>query len=498
MDESFVFLIFGATGDLSQRKLIPAIYNLYRKNMLPMPFNLLAIGRRDIEDKDFRNQVKISLLSKDYDEKTIDEFILRIDYFKMDLVHCINYDDLKQFLKVKYDTSNYLYYFAISPELYCSTAKRLNASDLNNEEDGFKRVIIEKPFGHDLESAIELNENLHKYFNEKQLFRIDHYLGKETVQNILVARFANGIFEPLWNRNYIEYVEITSAESLSVGTRAGYYDKAGALRDMVQNHLLQVLALISMEPPINTSSKALRDEMVKVFQSLRPIKKEKVPKLVVRGQYVNSIYEGKEVLGYREEKNIPKDSKTETYVALKCYIDNWRWSNVPFYIKTGKALATSVTEVVIHYKVNPHSIFRNNEEISSEHNQLVIRIQPDAGFLMTFQMKVPGAGFKVQPVKMDFHYSSLQETDIPEAYERLIYDCLIDDPTLYQRSDAIELTWNFVQPILDAWKEDESIALYGYPARSWGPRYIENLLAEENHPWRFPCKDLSDGRYCEL
>lgn len=498
MDESFVFLIFGATGDLSQRKLIPALFNIYRKKIFKMPFNILAIGRRNLSDEEFRSVVKQSLIEKKYNEDEINGFLLKINYFQMDLIHCDNYDDLKQFLRAKYDNSNYLYYFAISPQLYCSTAKRLYSSNLTSEDDGFKRVIIEKPFGHDLKSAIELNQNLHKFFKEEQLFRIDHYLGKETVQNILVTRFANGIFEPLWNRNYIDYVEITSAEFLSVGTRAGYYDKAGALRDMVQNHLLQVLALIAMEPPINTSAKALRDEMVKVFQSLRPIKKDEVSKYVIRGQYVSSTYGGEKILGYREEKNVDTDSKTETYVALKTYIDNWRWSGVPFYIKTGKALAAGVTEVVMHYKANPHSIFKNNEAISAEHNQLVIRIQPDAGFLMTFQMKVPGAGFSVQPVNMDFHYSSLQQTDIPEAYERLIYDCVINDPTLYQRSDAIELTWSYVQPILDAWAENKSIPLYGYPARSWGPRYIENMLSEDNHPWRFPCKDLSNGTYCEL
>ncbi len=498
MKEPFVFVIFGASGDLAQRKLIPALFKLYTKKMFDTKYNILAVGRRDISDQDFRHQIEESLLNRGFRKDEVEKFVLNIDYFKIDLVHNIDYADLKQFLNAKYEKQNFVYYFAIAPHLYCTVASKLYSTGLTKEDDGFKRVIIEKPFGHDLKSAIDLNNDLHEFFNESQIFRIDHYLGKETVQNILVTRFANGIFEPLWNRNYIDFVEITSAESLSVGTRAGYYEKAGALRDMVQNHLLQVLALIAMEPPINTSSKALRDEMVKVFQSLRPISKEDVPKYVVRGQYVDSFYKGVKQLAYRDEKGVDKDSKTETYVAMKCYIDNWRWSEIPFYIKTGKALATNVTEVVIHYKANPHSIFKNNDEIAQEHNQLVIRIQPDAGFLVTFQMKVPGAGFKVQPVKMDFHYKSLQETEIPEAYERLLYDCVINDPTLYQRNDAIELTWKFVQPILDAWKDNEDIPLYGYPARSWGPQYIENNLSEKNHHWRFPCKDLSDGKYCEL
>jgi len=499
MNEQFIFIIFGASSDLSQRKLLPALYKLSLKKMFSVPLKILAIGRRDISTDEFVSNVKKSLSEKvNNNKEEINSFIDSISYYKMDLHDRDKYKELKNYLDLNYKYHNYIYYYAISPELYCPVSKYLYNVQLTDEVDGFKRVIIEKPFGHDLPSAINLNNELHRFFKEEQLFRIDHYLGKETVQNILVTRFANGIFEPLWNRNYIDFVEITSAESLSVGTRAGYYDKAGALRDMVQNHLLQVLALIAMEPPINTSSKALRDEMVKVFQSLRAIKKEEVGDFVVRGQYVNSIYKGKEILGYRDEKGISENSKTETYVALKCYIDNWRWSDIPFYIKTGKALATDVTEVVIHYRANPHTIFKNNEDISSEHNQLVIRIQPDAGFLVTFQMKVPGAGFQVQPVKMDFHYASLQEKDIPEAYERLIYDCVINDSTLYQRNDAIELTWNYVQPIIDAWKEDDSIPLFGYPARSWGPQYIENILSEKNHHWRYPCKNLSDGRYCEL
>jgi glucose-6-phosphate 1-dehydrogenase len=498
MTDPFVFVVFGASGDLSQRKLIPSLFKSFKKKIYTVPFKILAVGRRDIDALIFRAIVKQALLEKNYDNEEIDEFVLKIDYFNMNLMQSINYGSLKQFLDITYDFHNYIYYFAISSNLYCPVAKKLSQANLTTQEDGFKRVIVEKPFGHDLESAIELNNELHNFFNENQIFRIDHYLGKETVQNILVTRFANSIFEPLWNRNYIDFVEITSAESLSVGSRVGYYDSAGALRDMVKNHLLQVLALIAMEAPINTSSKALRDEMVKVFQSLRPIKKEDVSKYVVRGQYIKAKYKGEEVIGYREENGVSEDSKTETYVAMKCFIDNWRWSDIPFYIKTGKSLATNVTEAVIHFKANPHSIFKNNEEISSEHNQLVIRIQPDAGFLVTFQMKVPGAGFQVQPVKMDFHYASLQQKDIPEAYERLIYDCVVNDPTLYQRSDAIELTWNYVQPIIDAWAQYSSIPLYGYPARSWGPQYIENILSEKNHHWRFPCANLSDGRYCEL
>lgn len=498
MKGAFTFIIFGASGDLSQRKLLPSLFKLYKKKMFDKPFNILAIGRRDIDDKLYRESVRNSLINKNYNHESIQDFNSNINYFKMDLEKSDDYHKLSSFLSEKYEFQNFIFYFAISPDLYCTVANNLFKVGLTKEKNGFRRVIIEKPFGRDLESAISLNNELHKFFEESQIFRIDHYLGKETVQNILVTRFANGIFEPLWNRNFIDFVEITSAESLSVGTRAGYYDKSGALRDMVQNHLLQVLGLIAMEAPVDTSAKALRDEMVKVFQSLRPIKKEQVSDLVVRGQYVESEYLGEKFMAYRDENNIAKDSKTETYVAMKCFIDNWRWSEIPFYIKTGKALATSVTEVVIHFKANPHTIFKDNEEYIQENNKLVIRIQPDAGILASFQMKVPGAGFKVQPISMDFHYDSLKEKDIPEAYERLLYDCVENDPTLYQRNDAIEYTWKYVQPILDAWQEYPDIPLYGYPSRSWGPQYVENKLAEKSHKWRFPCKNLSDGKYCEL
>lgn len=497
MKDKFTFIIFGASGDLTKKKLMPSLYKLYKKQVFDTSFNILAIGRRNLDDISYRDLVIKNLLSKGFDEETVNKFSKNINYFKLDLV-ADNYFSLRDYLYKTFDRFNYVYYFAISPKLYATVAHKLFIANLTKEDDGFKRVIVEKPFGHDLDSAIKLNNKLHEFFKENQIFRIDHYLGKETVQNILVTRFANSFFEPIWNRNFIDFVEITSAEALTVGTRAGYYDNAGALRDMVQNHLLQVLALVAMEAPINTSSKSLRDEMVKVFQSLRDIKKEEVSKYVVRGQYLESTYKKEKYKAYREEKGISKDSKTETYVAMKCYVDNWRWSGVPFYIKTGKALATSVVEVVIHFKANPHTLFQDKEEYIQENNKLIIRIQPDAGIMASFQMKVPGAGFEVQPVNMDFHYNSLQDKEIPEAYERLLSDCVENDPTLFQRNDAIEYTWKFVQPILNAWSENDNIPLYGYPARSWGPQYIENLLAEKSHHWRFPCKNLSDGKYCEL
>jgi len=497
MKEKFTFIIFGASGDLTNKKLLPSLFKLYKKRVFDKSFNILSIGRRDLNDIIYRQSVIDNLLKKGFEKEELASFADNINYFRLDIVN-ENYFSLRDYLYAKYERFNYVYYFAISPKLYEKVAHKLFLANLTKEDDGFKRVIVEKPFGRDLESAIKLNNKLHEFFNEGQIFRIDHYLGKETVQNILVTRFANSFFEPIWNRNYIDFVEITSAESLTVGTRAGYYDNAGALRDMVQNHLLQVLALIAMEAPISTESKALRDEMVKVFQSLREIKKDEVSKYVVRGQYLESLYKGKSYKAYRDEEGIDNNSKTETYVAMKCYVDNWRWSGIPFYIKTGKALATSVVEVVIHFKANPHTLFKDKEEYVQDNNKLVIRIQPDAGIMASFQMKVPGAGFEVQPVNMDFHYNSLKNKEIPEAYERLLSDCVENDSTLFQRNDAIEFTWKFVQPILDAWNENEDIPLYGYPARSWGPQYIENLLAEDSHHWRFPCANLSDGKYCEL
>ncbi|MDR2147942.1 MAG: glucose-6-phosphate dehydrogenase, partial [Tannerella sp.] len=366
-------------------------------------------------------------------------------------------------------------------------------------ENGWKRVIVEKPFGHDYESAVKLNGELLEYFTEDQIYRIDHYLGKETVQNILVTRFSNIIFEPLFNRNYVEYVEITSSESIGVGSRAGYYETSGALRDMLQNHLLQLLGIVAMEPPVSSDANSIRNEMLKVFQSLRKLSKEEVPRFVVRGQYTSSTIRGEKQKAYREEPGVAKDSKTETYVAAKLFVDNWRWSGVPFYIRTGKCLPTRVTEIVIHFKENPHKIFSLKNGIKNVNNKLIIRIQPNEGLLLKFGMKVPGAGFNVDEVSMDFKYSSLNERYIPEAYERLLTDCIAGDATLYQRGDAVEATWQFVQPILDAWNENPDIQIYGYPAGSWGPEQADKILATDGYEWRFPCKNLTDDNvFCEL
>ena len=332
------------------------------------------------------------------------------------------------------------------------------------------------------------------YFNEEQIYRIDHYLGKETVQNMLVTRFSNGILEPLWNRRYIERVEITSAESLGVESRGGYYDQSGALRDMLQNHLLQLVGFVAMEPPVVIEADAIRNEIMKVFQSIRPIKENEVKDFVIRGQYIESKIKNEMVKGYRQEKGVNPNSRTETFVGLKFFIDNWRWSGVPFYIRTGKKLPTRVTEIVIQFKSVPHHLFNDDNEGK---NQLIIRIQPDEGILLKIGMKTPGAGFKVKTVNMDFHYSDLADIHVPAAYERLLLDCMQGDATLYARGDSVEEAWKFVQPILNAWQNHNDIPVFGYPAGTWGPEDSDKLIPGEG--WRYPCKNLTDdGLYCEL
>ena len=391
-------------------------------------------------------------------------------------------------------------YFILStpPSLYGVIPQHLTSVGLNKQDDGWKRLIIEKPFGYDLESALKLKDELLRDWKEEQIFRIDHYLGKETVQNLLVTRFSNGIFEPLWNRNYIHHVEVTSAESIGVEKRGGYYESSGALRDMVQNHLLQVVGLTAMESPSSLEPIAIRNEILKVFQSLRPIKKEDVKNVAIRGQYLSSKIKGESALGYREEEGVNPESVTETFAALKFYIDNWRWGGVPFYVRTGKRLPTRVTEVVIHFKPTPHFLFAK-DEMHNACNQLIIRIQPDEGILLKFGMKTPGAGFDVQNVNMDFHYSDLSDQRIPSAYERLLHDTMKGDATLFARTEEVLEAWKFLTPVIECWKDDKDVPLFGYPAGTWGPENADDLIEDKNMAWRYPCKNLADdGVYCEL
>lgn len=501
---SFIYVIFGASGDLAKRKLIPALYSLYVNQQVPDNFIVMGVSRTNYSDGVYREKMKEALIefNEISDARKIDAFIEKLYYQPLNYDNRQDYFDLKERLnnlqEEKGIPGNIVFYLSTPPKLYGEVPVHLAKVGLNNEEDGWKRLIIEKPFGYDLESALKLKDILLKYWDENQLYRIDHYLGKETVQNLLVTRFSNGIFEPLWNSKYIHHVEVTSSESLGVEERGGYYDSSGALRDMIQNHLLQVVAFTAMEPPATLEPQAIRNEILKVFQSLRPIKPEEVKNVALRGQYTASTIKNQKVAGYREEPGVDPDSTTETYAALKFYIDNWRWGGIPFYIRTGKRLPTRVTEVVIHFKSTPHFLFSKQSDCSSC-NQLVLRIQPDEGILLKFGMKVPGTGFEVQNVNMDFHYSDLAHQRIPAAYERLIYDSIKGDSTLFARTEEVIEAWKFVKPVLDAWKNDSSVPVFGYPAGTWGPEHADDLIEEKNMTWRYPCKNLADdGVYCEL
>jgi glucose-6-phosphate 1-dehydrogenase len=492
-----ILVIFGASGDLTRRKLIPALAELKKLELLPEKFGVLGIGRTSYDDNAFREMISGHL-------KVKSEITEMLYYHSMDPESPEAYSGLKTRLEGMNRElgtgSNYIFYLATPPSLYDIIPFHLAKNHMVSEEDGtWKRIIVEKPFGTDYQSALNLNQSLLKCLSEHQVYRIDHYLGKETVQNLLVTRFSNGIFEPLWNRNFIHHVEITSSESLGVGTRGGYYNQSGALRDMLQNHLLQLVGLVAMEPPTVISSDSIRNEVLKVFQSLRPITGEQIKKQVIRGQYISSTVRGETMKGYREEEGVPADSRTETFVAMKLYIDNWRWGGVPFYIRTGKRLPNRVTEVVVHFNPSPHTLFSSDDSNGGLGNQLIIRIQPDEGILLKFGMKEQGAGFKVQEVNMDFYYKDLTDSYIPEAYQRLLLDCMQGDSTLYTRGDGVESAWQFVDPILKALQEDSSIPLHGYPCGTWGPELADDMIEGEDYTWRYPSENLAgDGLYCQL
>lgn len=502
--DNCVIIIFGASGDLTKRKLIPAIFELYKNNELPEKFAVLGTASSALTNESFRLSMKEAVLSadKDAEEENIKLFTSKLNYFSMDFKNSASYDELSLKIRTLSGTCgkncNFIFYLATIPSLFPEIVINLGKAGLNKSENGFARIIVEKPFGYDLHSAIALNKTMHEVFEENQIYRIDHYLGKETVQNVMVTRFANGIFEPIWNRNYIHHVEVTSAENIGIENRGSYYETSGALRDMVQSHLLRLVTLIAMEPPTSFDSDSVRNEQLKVLQSLRRLKPEEIEKSVIRGQYTASKINGREIKGYREEKNVAPDSRTETFAAIKFYIDNWRWGGVPFYIRTGKHMPTRVTEAVIHFRKTPHYLFKESKDMSD--NQLIMRIQPDEGILLKFGMKEPGAGFKVHNVNMDFHYKDITNVHIPEAYERLIYDCMIGDSTLFLRADAVEEAWKFVEPIQKAWADDAKVKIYGYPAGTWGPNVADQLIeGGEKITWRYPCKNLADdGVYCEL
>ena len=514
-------VIFGASGDLTARKLIPGLYELYGRGLLPERFAVLGSGRTAMGDEQFRARMAAAL-GEDTGERSRadrERFLGALYYQQLDPAAAAAYGRLGERLNVVASEAgtggNVLYYLATPPSSFEPIAGGLARAGLAEERGGaWRRLIVEKPFGYDLQSARALNERLHAWFGERQIYRIDHYLGKETVQNVLVLRFANEVWEPLWTRATIDRVEITAAEQVGVEGRGGYYDGSGALRDMFQNHLLQVVGMIAMEPPAHFRPSAVRNETVKVFDSLRPIAPARVAEDVVRAQYTGSLTSEGAMAGYREEPGVPAGSRTETYVALRFHVDNRRWAGVPFLVRTGKRLPARITEVVIHFKQVPHHLFgmppadltsgapaagaagtAGGHAVSAaaaEASKLIIRIQPDEAIQLRCNVKLPGAGFDVQQVGMDFRYADLADTYLPDAYERLLLDGITGDATLYARADAIESCWEFVQPVLKAWREQPGIPLHGYPAGSWGPAAAASLFRRPGYGWRTPSPSLID------
>jgi len=492
--EDQILVIFGSNGDLSRRKLLPAIFQLYIGGFLPKNFIVIGTGSMEKDELTNRKDVRSALTefagdSIKAEPDQLENFLNQVYYIKVNNQTEQDFEGLKNYIHSLSENlgikDNVIYYFSIPPFLYDVVAANLVKYGLNLEDNGWKRIIVEKPFGYSYDTAVELDKKLHNGFLEEQIYRIDHYLGKETVQNIMVTRFYNGFFEPIWNRKYIDRVEITAAEKIGVGSRGGYYDSSGALRDMIQNHLLQVMAIVAMEPPAIFDSESIRNETVKVLQALRPIKGNDVAKQVVRGQYIATQVGDTQHTGYRQEKGVNPNSKTETFVAIKAFIDNWRWSEVPFYIRTGKHLPERVTEVVIHLKHAPHQLFKQLC-LTHPNNMIILRIHPDAGIAIDFGMKIPGAGYKVHNVDMTFHYADLAETKIPEAYERLLLDCMVGDSTLYARADAVKTSWKFVDSIIKAWQEIPEIPLYFYECNTWGPQESNKLFNDEYTKWREP------------
>jgi len=485
-------VIFGAAGDLTKRKLIPALYNLAKGGLLPQEFAILGVARAPMTTEDFRQR-----MSRDIREHATEEvepglwewFAERLHYLHGNFEDPNAYPELRKTLEVvdkEHGTrGNYFYYLATSPHYFSGVVRRLSDIGLLQEENGrWRRVIIEKPYGCDLESARALNREIGTVLGEHQIYRIDHYLGKETVQNILVFRFANGIFEPIWNRRYVDNVQITVAETVGVEQRGNYYEEAGALRDMVPNHIFQLISLTAMEPPISFEANAVRDEQAKVLRAIQPLSPEEVLRRTVRGQYGEGTIDGRRIPAYRAAPKVAPDSPTETFVALKLSIDNWRWADVPFYLRTGKCLPQRVTEIAIQFKRAPFILFRKTPVEHLTPNQLVVHIQPEEGIDLFFGAKVPGPLVRLGTVHMHFHYKDYFGSTPSTGYERLLYDCMTGDATLFQRADMVEAGWSVVAPVLDVWKALPPRSFPNYPAGSWGPKEADELMERDGRQWR--------------
>ena len=486
-------VIFGASGDLTARKLIPAFYHLFKEKQMPAQFRIIGFARRDKTDASWRGELRLALdqfsRTKPVDEKVWQAFSANLFYCLGDLSDAAAYQKLEQQLAsfgVGPLRKNILFYLATSPSQFGEVVEQMHRAGLlhKNGGDGWQRIVVEKPFGHDLKSARALNSELTRFAHERQIFRIDHYLGKETVQNILMFRFSNSIFERLWNRESVDHVQIAVSEKMGVGQRGGYYEEAGALRDMVQNHLLQVLALVSMEPPVSLEAESIRDEKVKLLKSIRALKPEDVAKQIVRGQYFAGVVNGQPQPGYRQEPKVKPDSNVETYVALKLLIDNWRWSGVPFYLRTGKCLPFGASEVRIQFRPAPNVLFAAQCDGKLAPNTITLRLQPNEGISLHFNGKVPGMSIGVRPVRMHFSYDAEFGAYTPEAYERLLLEAMAGDATLFIRHDEVETAWQIVDSIRTGWNDKPLSNREFYAAGTWGPVAAEDLLAQSGHAWR--------------
>src|SRR5882762_7618396 len=485
-----VMVVFGASGDLTKRKLIPALYNLAKDNLLSKDFALVGVARNEMTTDEFRDMINKEIgdfATTKLDPQQWEWLSKRIYYISGDFGDPVVYQNLSNLLatldKEHNTRGNYFFYLATSPSFFSPVIKQLGAAGLVKEENGWRRVIIEKPFGRDYDSAKKLNKEIRQVLDEKQIYRIDHYLGKETVQNILVFRFANGIFEPIWNRRYIDHIQITVSETVGVEQRGMYYDTAGTLRDMVPNHIFQLICLTAMEPPVSFDANVVRDEQAKILKAIQPMSPEDVLTRTVRGQYGQSADGAHSMPGYRTEPMVVPDSKTETFVAMKLFIDNWRWADVPFYLRTGKRLPKRVTEITIQFKRAPLLLFRMTNVEKLEPNRLTLHLQPDEGISLSFGAKIPGPLVRLGDVHMDFNYKDYFNATPQTGYERLLYDCMLGDATLFQRSDMVETAWRIVNPIQDVWDALPPRKFPNYPAGSWGPKESEELLTRDHRHW---------------